>query len=394
MQVLMLCEGNPETSASWSGISHSLLEELRARHCIVHTADVDLRHFGRAIAAASTFSPDRRRWGSKYRLSALPFTLRSGNAQRAITAHRDVDVILQIGATFEPRDRRRTPYVLYCDSNIRMAQRGVASGYSQAVWLTPKELQKVIDRETAVYDNAAAVFTISDELRQSFVDDFTIPAAKVITVHAGPNFDTADLALSADCADRRKGNTILFVGAQFERKGGDLLLTAFRQVRASLPSSRLVIIGPKDLPIDDPGVTCLGYLSKDVPSEAAALRSAFASADVFCLPTRFEPFGIVYLEAMYAALPCVGTHAWAVPEMIDDEVTGFTIPANDVDALADRLLRLLNDSAMARAMGTAGLAKARSHFTWPAVVDRMCNAMHDMQIIPSDATVPRLPRSS
>jgi glycosyltransferase involved in cell wall biosynthesis len=92
---------------------------------------------------------------------------------------------------------------------------------------------------------------------------------------------------------------------------------------------------------------------------------------VFCLPTRFEPFGIAFIEAMYFGLPCVGTDAWAVPEMIVDGKTGFTIPIDDLDALTDRLLRLLGDRALARRMGRAGRGRAERHFTWEGTVQRM-----------------------
>jgi len=96
---------------------------------------------------------------------------------------------------------------------------------------------------------------------------------------------------------------------------------------------------------------------------------------VFCLPTRFEPFGIAFIEAMYFALPCIGTDAWAVPEMIENGETGFTIPIDDLDALTDRLLRLLSDPVLARRMGQAGRQRAESYFTWEGVVQRMTRAI-------------------
>ena len=74
-------------------------------------------------------------------------------------------------------------------------------------------------------------------------------------------------------------------------------------------------------------------------------------------------------------LPCVGTAAWAVPEMVVDGETGFTIPVDDVDALTDRLVRLLSDSVLPRNMGRAGRLRAERYFTWPRVVERMTQAM-------------------
>jgi len=126
-------------------------------------------------------------------------------------------------------------------------------------------------------------------------------------------------------------------------------------------------------------------LNKNTPAGWAALADAYGSADVFCLPTRFEPFGIAFIEAMYFALPCVGTNAWAVPEMITDGETGFTVPIDDVDALTDRLHLLLGDRQLARRMGTAGCERARRHFTWGRVVQRMMETI--------DPIVAALPRA-
>jgi glycosyltransferase involved in cell wall biosynthesis len=96
---------------------------------------------------------------------------------------------------------------------------------------------------------------------------------------------------------------------------------------------------------------------------------------VFCLPTRFEPFGIAFLEAMHWGLPCVGTDTGAVAEMIVDGDTGYAVPPDDVDALERSLCRLLRDRQLARRMGNAGRARVLSHFTWPAVVDRMSRVL-------------------
>jgi glycosyltransferase involved in cell wall biosynthesis len=127
--------------------------------------------------------------------------------------------------------------------------------------------------------------------------------------------------------------------------------------------------------VDGPGIRCLGELDKNRPEGAAALASTYASADVFALPTRFEPFGIAFVEAMHFGLPCVGPRAWAVPEIIADGETGFTVPVDDVDDLTERLLRLLRDRALARRMGAAGRERARRLFTWPQVVGRMLEVM-------------------
>jgi len=376
MRILFVCEGDAESWHSWSGISKSIVDALRAAGHTVHVGDVDIDGADRWLAAAATFALDRHHWATRYHLAGVPFRLRSRRARRHIARYRHrIDAIVQVGSTFEPLGRGTIPYFLCCDSNIRVAQRGAASGYSDATPLAGAELEAVADRERRVYEGAAAIFPLSEQLRRSFIDDFHIPERRVHTIYAGPNFDTA--RIPAPPANRRDEAppTVLFVGRQFHRKGGDVLLESFRRVRAQIPAARLIVAGLPIGSVDGAGVVCVGDLDKNTADGWAALASAYASADVFALPTRFEPFGVAFLEAMHFGLPCVGPRAWAVPEIIADGETGFTIPVDDVEGLADRLIRLLRDRALARAMGEAGRLRARDLFTWPRVVDRMLAVM-------------------
>ena len=317
------------------------------------------------------FSPNRKRWGVRYHLGAPGYYERSRRAARAIAARQDqVDCILQIGATFEPSGRGRLPYVLFCDSNIETSREGAKFGVSDAAWLAPAELDAIRRREVQVYRNASAVLTISEYLRRSFIDQFGLPEDRVFAVGAGPNLDLSRVPPPRP-APRTGTPTVLFVGKQFERKGGSYLLEAFRIVRSRCPDARLVIVGPTTPPAPEPGVEWLGNLDKNNPEQWARMAAAYRDADVFCLPSLFEPFGIVILEAMFFGLPCVGTAAWAIPEMIDHGNTGFTFPRADARALADRLTELLLDPVLAHRMGLAGRARAVEKFSWSAVAARM-----------------------
>jgi glycosyltransferase involved in cell wall biosynthesis len=122
-------------------------------------------------------------------------------------------------------------------------------------------------------------------------------------------------------------------------------------------------------------VTNLGLLRKDEPREWAQLIAAYRSADVFCFPTRYEPFGIVVLEAMLFGLPCVATRTGAIPEMIQEGETGYLVPPENVEALAARLISLLGDRGLARRLGEAGMKRADETFTWPAVAGNMLEVM-------------------
>ena len=146
-------------------------------------------------------------------------------------------------------------------------------------------------------------------------------------------------------------------------------------MRNTVANAKLLIAGPKTLDVQEPGVEFLGYLRKSDPAESARLAAAFADADVFCLPTRHEPFGIVVLEAMFNSLPVVATNIWAIPEMVVEGETGFTVARDDATALAERLARLLAQPELAERMGAAGRVRAYEHFTWNRVAETMLRVM-------------------
>ena len=107
---------------------------------------------------------------------------------------------------------------------------------------------------------------------------------------------------------------------------------------------------------------------------------------MFCLPTRYEPFGVSFVEAMLAAVPCVGTRSWAIPEIVEEGQTGWLVPDGDVTALADTLRQALGNQKKCAEMGRRGRERALAMFTWDRVADR---ALEDLNQIVA-GTKPRV----
>jgi alpha-maltose-1-phosphate synthase len=88
---------------------------------------------------------------------------------------------------------------------------------------------------------------------------------------------------------------------------------------------------------------------------------------VFVMPSLFEPWGFVFNEAMASALPCIGTTVCAIPEIIDDQITGILVEPDSPQQLAAALVELLADPNKAERMGNAGLAAYRRTGSWDNV---------------------------
>jgi glycosyltransferase involved in cell wall biosynthesis len=111
-------------------------------------------------------------------------------------------------------------------------------------------------------------------------------------------------------------------------------------------------------------VLFLGHLS------AEELVEAYRACDAYVLPSDYEAFGIVLLEAMACGKPCVATKVGGVSDIIADRKTGLLVPYGDAGALKSALVSLLGDSALRRELGSAARASVGERFDWDSVVSR------------------------
>jgi glycosyltransferase involved in cell wall biosynthesis len=370
LRVLFLSEGDPENpSQSGSGTPTSVIEHLRAGGDVVRSADVDLRGPQRLVGAALTYARERERWRARYHLAPPLLRMRSRNAAAALRRLRgEVDAVLQYGGTFGVGAGAGVPYFLFCDNNILNSAEQPRSWAAQ---MEPGEVRAAVEWERALYAGARAIFTFSEFARASFLRHYGLPPERVVVVGSGPNLPLARVPAGRQPRPAGHAPTILFVGRDYEHKGGPVVVDAFRRVRRKLPDARLLIAGPAALDLDEPGVEFLGYLRKEDPADFERLLRAYGDADVFCLPTRYESFGIAFVEAMWFGLPVVAPGHWAIPEIVEDGVTGHLVPREDAGTYADHLLRLLRDGEVATAMGERGRARARARFSWDQVTRAM-----------------------
>jgi len=93
------------------------------------------------------------------------------------------------------------------------------------------------------------------------------------------------------------------------------------------------------------------------------LAQLYAACDVFALPSPWQPFGMVFVEAMATGKPVIGSAVGGIPEIITPDA-GFTVPPRDSKTLANRILRLLEDDSLRRRMGRAARKRVEKMFTW------------------------------
>lgn len=158
---------------------------------------------------------------------------------------------------------------------------------------------------------------------------------------------------------------ILFAGTKSYHKGAIYLLEAVEKIRQKVKDLILVSIGlptrewenNKGL-LHEENLLDLGYVSEEEK------RDAFDACDLFVMPSRYDSFGIVYLEAWRCGKPVIGAKVGAIPEVIEEGKDGWLVEFGEVDQLASAILSFLNNPHLCKEMGETGRKKVIDRFTW------------------------------
>lgn len=270
--------------------------------------------------------------------------------------HRHIPLILGNG-TCSIADLRY--YLGWDEQRIRRARR-VKRWYIRAVDAHDSSLRP---------ERAAHVMTWSNFSRQMHLDEGYVRPEQISTLYPG-------LPLQSTITARKNASdpvTFLFVGRDFERKNGALVLDAFRKVHATQPNTRLLLVThPRNgRTIIEPGV----HHRLFVPREEL-MRDVFPQADVLVLPSRAEGFGLVIVEAMSMGLAAIAVNAWSMPEIIMDGENGFLIRPDSLDDLTEKMTTMAAQPGLALQMGQKGLEIFNSKFSIEAH-NRQLKAIYD-----------------
>ena len=299
-------------------------------------------------------SSDTPRWlPIDYQAGRLPWTLRGSLAARAALG----PLLPELGGIFIHTTTlapfcvdyfKRKPAVLSTDGTP-MNKRDMRGLYGlKAESRAAEWAKRSFYRE--VFARATAFVGWSNWVKQSFVEDYGCNEDDVAVIPPGVDLDQF---VPGD-RDHELAR-ILFVGGDFERKGGDLLLDVFRK---RLRGKAELVLVTRSGPPSEPGVS----VRTNVSPNSSELRELYATCDVFALPTRADCYSLVAMEALAAGLPIVATRVGGIPDVIRPDETGYLIDVDAGAALGDALEALVADAVRRRRMAEACRLDAAQRF--------------------------------
>lgn len=247
-----------------------------------------------------------------------------------------------------------------------------------------KKIRRIYDRFISrfVIANTDAIIGVSSHEIQH-MRELGLDMSKV---HIIPNgIDTklfnpppqAEKFLDAYNIEKGDKKIVLYVGRLASNKGLDILVRSAKLILKNQPNTLFVLVGSDagersriERMINGLGLNNNFILTGHI-KDPEIFRAAYTACDIFVLPSEYEAFGIVLLEAMACGKPCVATRVGGVSEVVEDGRTGVLVEYGDVHALAKAISYLLDKDDIRMKMGQYGRNRVLKNFDWDVIVSRI-----------------------
>lgn len=374
LKILMVMNGPPWSDWTMSGVSRGVCQALLRKGALFGA-------ISHRCSNTSNFTAPTKLYGLKEKISNLrnqifPKEQFPWSSEEDANLAQILDrlpegapvIYTYVNPTFSNnRDLKRFRWI---GISILDAVKHESYGYAG---LDDEALKKKYRQQHETIHQSEAIFTHSSYGAHSIARDFGYPREKIFPIGAGASIQFKGTA-NTDIGRYHRAN-ILFVGRDWERKGGPLAYEAFLFLKTKIPHATLTIVGPTEQPVFGDGVIFEGFLRKHKYLENRKLKKIYLEASLFCTPSVCETWGLVYVEAAASGLPVVGTDEWAMPDIVISGRTGVLTKERSPEALAEAMYQVLKDPSQAKKMGEAAIDHVGMVLDWPHVADRIIAAV-------------------
>lgn len=340
MKIGFVSRHNPLDKRSWSGTTYYSYQQIKKDH------DVEVFNY--------KWSWRVREW----------LTMQKSLNRKFHKKHTVVEFLRSYSKFFSKeleRDLKKRPvdllfvsassqYIAYCETDIPIIYMTDATfqqlhGYYTYFSNLPNyNIEQGIELDRAAFKKSTHCMLASEWNKLSAINDYGIDPGKISVVPCGANLDKIpdvshlDLNASGQCR-------LLFLGVEWDRKGGEIALETFRLLKKKGVDPKLHIIGcvpPHDLS-NQKDITVIPFLDKNDSEQFRQLEKIFLQTDLLLLPTRAECAGVVFSESSAYGIPSITTDTGGVRTYVKDGINGFALPVSAAPELyASRIEDLIS----------------------------------------------------
>ncbi|MEQ1635493.1 MAG: glycosyltransferase family 4 protein [Methylococcales bacterium] len=353
---------NPWDERCWSGSAKPFFRECHNAGFLHSAVGIEVPKLKKIQLLAENFAVKRASWRLKFNLDTSYYEELTKSAERMLFEEVGHFDFLQLGAIYNiPKIAKGLSQCFsYNDGNIACKMRSASfdKQYND-IAIEAFEWEKKVNK------NLTKIFTMSEYLRKSFIDDYGIAAERVVNIGVGMNFDIPGQIIKKYEHEPRN---IVFIGIDFNRKGGYVLLEAFNNIIQKHKSATLHIIGPETIHVTaSSNIVFHGFLEKTDPKFAEILQQG----DIAILPSLYEPFGISLLEMMAYGMPGIAPNSYAFPDMIMPNVSGLLIDDVSVEHIYNALDFYLSDPDKIKQHGIEARKYVLHKYGWKQVAENI-----------------------
>jgi len=366
---------------SWSGLIYYIAKSLKDQNI-----EIDFLDYSNTIKKINTLTKIKKK---AYSLIGKSFDYsRDPEMVKKIGQEIETQLNENSGIIFSPSSipiallNTKLPKVFYCDATFA----GLIDYYEEYFTISNETKKNGLILEQKAFDNCSLAIFSSDWAAQTAINNYNVDYKKVKVIPFGANIecDRTEEDIKKIILNRSKFEcNLLFIGVDWERKGGNMALSVTEKLRERGINAKLHIVGPKLNPIieDNNYAIYHGFISKSTESGREKLDKLFSESHFFILPTKAEAFGLVFSEANSFGLPCIATNTGGIPTIIKDGINGKMFDINDEQMkYVDYIQNLLMNSINYEKLSYSSFIEYKNRLNWNVTGKKLYQLLKEIEI--------------
>ena len=291
-----------------------------------------------------------------------------GDQVASLVAQHRPNIVLSTSSIPVSQGGYPVPRFFYTDATLKLL-----GGYAGMDQLTDAAKREATEIERSALHNSSLSFYSSEWARESAIKDYDANPDRVRVVPFGANLDSPPESATVEASIAARSRTqldLLFIGKEWDRKGGDKAVKVTQNLRDRGLDARLCILGtmPEGHESMPDWVTSLGFVSKKTAEGRARIGEIFGSQHFFLLPTKADCTPIVYAESSAYGLPSITHRVGGVSSMVEDGENGLLFaPDSAPSEMADAIEATFRDQARYEELCRSSRRRYETHLNWDSV---------------------------